>query len=117
MRQWFRRRARDHEASGLGVDFNCADQQSPSWQERAVVAVDLLRESLAGDPHTSAPLTIADFGAGNERLRDVLAERLGRTHTYHPYDLQPQQPTTASMNLAAELPDRRFDAIFCLGLV
>jgi hypothetical protein len=117
MKQWLRRRGLGRHAKKLGLDFNCADQESPSWQERAVIAVDLLRDSLAAEETAAPTLTIADFGAGNERLRAVLAAELGHQHTYFPYDLQPQKQTTMPMNFAEEFPARRFDAIFCLGLV
>ena len=117
MKRWLRRRRLGRHEKKRGLDFNCADQASPNWQERAVIAVDLLRDSLAAKETSAPTLTIADFGAGNERLRAVLAERLGQPHMYFPYDLQPQEPTTKRIDFAEEFPARRFDAIFCLGLV
>jgi hypothetical protein len=35
------------------------------------------------------PLSVGDLGCGNERVRDLLASRLGDDFTYQGYDLQP----------------------------
>ena len=62
------------------------------------------------------PLTVADFGAGNERLRPLLARMLNAPHQYLPYDLHPQLPTTTRLDIS-ELPSGKFDLVFCLGLL
>lgn len=62
-------------------------------------------------------LTVADFGAGNERLRPMLADRLDAPHHYMPYDLYPQLQTTTRLDVLQELPARSFDLGFCLGLL
>jgi hypothetical protein len=64
-----------------------------------------------------APLEIADFGCGNERLRLVLNAKLGRAFDYRGYDLRPQSSTVEYLDVGRELPRRSFDVIFCLGLV
>jgi hypothetical protein len=92
-------------------DFNCAAQDSPSWDERAAVAVDL----AATLPWTGG-VRVADLGAGNERLREVLLERLV-VSLYEPYDLQPQQASTRQLDVEQALPDGPFDIAFCLGLI
>jgi hypothetical protein len=96
--------------------FNCGKQEE--WDERAATAMALLqthREDLRRDD--GAVLAIADFGAGNERLRDRLSAALSEDHEYHPFDLHPQLPTTQRLDVAAGLPDRRFDVAICLGLL
>jgi hypothetical protein len=93
-------------------DFNCAAQDSPSWDERAAVAVDL----AVALPWTGR-VRVADFGAGNQRLREVLTERLGVPPLYEPYDLRPQQASTRQLDVERELPEGPFDIAFCLGLI
>lgn len=93
------------------VDFNCAAQDSPSWDERAAVAVD-----LAATLPWPEGVRVTDLGAGNERLREVLSERL-TVSLYEPYDLRPQQASTRQLNVEEGLPDGPFDIAFCLGLI
>lgn len=96
--------------------FNCGDQAS--WDERAETAVALwTAHESEWRPQVETPLTVADFGAGNERLRHLLAGTLEIPHEYLPYDLHPQLPTSAPLDVSRELPDRDFDLVFCLGLL
>ena len=95
--------------------FNC--QHQSKWNERAEVAVALWNARTdAWTTRVAAPLSVADFGAGNERLRLLLAETLAIPHAYHPYDLHPQLATTIKMDISSELPDDEFDLGFCLGI-
>jgi hypothetical protein len=96
-------------------DFNCAFQDSASWDERALEAVLMLRTYLALEP--AARLVIGDFGAGNERLRDVLERELPDAHEYHAFDVAPQLPTTTRIDLARDTPAHSFDVVFCLGVL
>jgi hypothetical protein len=97
-------------------EFNCADQSE--WEGRAVSAARLLRDNQSTwASKVGRPVSIADFGAGNERLRSVLATTLTVDHTYHPFDLHPQKATTARLDVAAGLPDREFNIGICLGLL
>jgi hypothetical protein len=101
-----------------GVPYNLADAGSPRWEERAEAAVGLLVANLHAvrwDP--SAGLRIADFGAGDERLRRVLASRLAQKHRYHSFDIQPQRSSVVELDLRATLPAEPFDLVFCLGLL
>ena len=93
-------------------DFNCAAQDSPSWDERAAVGADL----AVALPWTGR-IRVADLGAGNERLREVLTERLDVPLLYEPYDLRPQQASTRQLDVEQELPEGPFDIAFCLGLM
>lgn len=100
--------------------FNLHLQKSPGWEERTEVAVTLwLRNShrLHAEPTDPRVVTAGDLGCGNERVRRVLAERLGGGFRYQGYDLHPQRTTTVQLDLRHELPERRFDVLFCLGLL
>jgi hypothetical protein len=96
--------------------FNCAKQDE--WDDRANSAVGLLTENRGiWEGATGRPVQIADFGAGNERLRSLLDAGLAVEHSYHPFDLHPQKPTTSRLDVAAGLPAREFDVSICLGLL
>jgi hypothetical protein len=96
--------------------FNCGEQDK--WGERALTAAGLLRDNRSTwEAVAGRPVSIADFGAGNERLRPILAETLAIEQTYHPFDLHPQQSTTTRLDVTAGLPDRDFDIGICLGLL
>lgn len=87
------------------------------WDERAETAVRLLTEHRDHWEPISGPLTIADFGAGNERLRPLLEISLDCDIDYRPYDLHPQLPSTMRLDLAREMPADGADVVFCLGLL
>jgi trans-aconitate methyltransferase len=96
--------------------FNLHQQASASWHWRAERSVEMWLQS-APDVPEGRPLAVADLGAGNERLRTVLADKVDRAFAYHGYDLQPQRPTVRRIDLRSALPDRRFDVVFCLGVL
>lgn len=95
--------------------FNC-DKQG-EWDERATAAVELLRETREAWHSTTGSPAVADFGAGNERLRSMLQAALGEEVDYRPYDLHPQQPTTTYLDVSKGLPAEEFDLAICLGLL
>lgn len=95
--------------------FNCGKQGE--WDERAEAAIVLLQAHQDAWGAGRNPLVIADFGAGNERLRPLLASTFGDANEYHPYDLHPQLPTTEALDVAREMPQRQFDLVICLGLL
>ncbi len=96
--------------------FNCGKQGE--WDQRAMTAVELLRATHGSwGPETGSPLVVADFGAGNERLRPLLRSALDEELDYQPYDLHPQQPTTTQLDVSQGLPERGFDLAICLGLL
>jgi hypothetical protein len=98
--------------------FNLSKQDRPTWQERADDAVALWVQNRADwRPPGGGPLRIADLGAGNERLRDVIGAHVVAPHTYTGYDLEPQQPQTIQLDVLSELPSRDFDLAFCLGVL
>jgi hypothetical protein len=96
--------------------FNCDEQTE--WEDRAIAAARLLGDNPSNwASDLGRPVTIADFGAGNERLRTVLAATLPFEHSYHPFDLYPQKATTTRLNVVTGLPDQTFDVGICLGLL
>jgi hypothetical protein len=98
--------------------FNCADQGAASWDERARDAVRLWRQTRGTwVPEARAELVVGDLGAGGERLRPALADGMPQPHRYLAYDLHPQLPSTERLDVLSEMPDRRFDVVFCLGLL
>ncbi len=96
--------------------YNCGEQDL--WDERASAAAQLLAGNRsAWERADGRPVSIADFGAGNERMRSLLRATLDSDHSYHPYDLHPQTPTTIQLDVVKGLPDRHFDIAICLGLL
>jgi hypothetical protein len=105
-------------APGPALPFNLDAASSPRWDERAEAATALLAgnaESLLWD--RSIGLSIADFGAGNERLNRALASRLGLPYTYAGFDIQPQSEAVVELDVTRELPREDYDVVFCLGLL
>jgi colanic acid/amylovoran biosynthesis protein len=100
------------------LPFNLGDSASPRWDERAEAAVELLAanlDSISRDHDVG--LRIADFGAGNQRLRRVLADRFPQPHTYAAFDLHPQAEDVRRLDVTNRLPEEPFDVVFCLGLL
>jgi hypothetical protein len=107
MRLWLRRRQR--------ASFNTGRQVE--WEQRAEDAVSLWTDTCGEWAQSRKHLAIGDFGAGNERLRKILAAAPVTRHDYYPYDLIPQEPTTEHLDVLDGLPPRQFDLVFCLGLL
>jgi SAM-dependent methyltransferase len=99
--------------------FNLHMQGDAVWQQRAHQAVELWSRSEPSiwDGPPDGTLSVAELGCGNERLLGVLTERLHVPFTYQGYDLLPQAPATIRLDVERELPDRRFDVVFALGLL
>jgi SAM-dependent methyltransferase len=100
------------------MKFNCDYQNAENWQIRAENAVEIL---LANTSiilvNQKDGIKIADFGCGNERLKPLLMAKLGNEIDYYGYDLEPQLKSTYKINLEYEIPELKFDVIFCLGLL
>jgi hypothetical protein len=98
--------------------FNTDRQHYESWHVRAVDAVSLWVDARGSwRASDDRPLRIADYGAGSERLRDLLGARLEQPFDYFPFDLHPQKRTTVRLNVLEETPEDRFDVVFALGLL
>jgi len=102
----------------LEAPFNTDRQHYETWQVRAKDAVSLWVDArVSWRPDGDRPIRIADYGAGNERLRALLAARLEQPFEYFAFDLHPQQPTTIKLNVLEESPEKSFDVVFALGLL
>jgi hypothetical protein len=97
--------------------FNLAKQERSAWHERAEDAVLLWAENRGDWRPPDGPVRIADLGAGNERLHEVLDASLATPYTYAGYDLEPQQASTRRLDVLRELPSETFDLAFCLGVL
>jgi hypothetical protein len=98
--------------------FNLDDAASPSWDERAEVATDLVVENAAQlGWDQSATVTVGDFGAGDERLNRVLRARSAQPYRYMGFDLHPQSELVVELDVTRGLPTEDFDIVFCLGLL
>jgi hypothetical protein len=98
--------------------FNLDDAASPSWDERAEVATDLIVANAAQlGWDQSAIVTVADFGAGDERLNRVLQARFAQPYRYAGFDLRPQSESVVELDVTRRLPGEDFDIVFCLGLL
>ncbi len=100
------------------LPFNLEDAGSHRWEERAEAAVELLVgnvEAICSDP--AAGLRIADFGAGDQRLKRVLADKTDLQVSYAAFDIRPQADSVVEIDLSRELPAGDFDLVACLGLL
>jgi Methyltransferase domain len=114
-----RRLRRDRGNAGASrLPYNLDDAASPRWEERAEAAVALLAANFdAVAPPRSGSVRIADFGAGDERLRRTLARGLGRPHRYTAFDIRPQRSAVVELDVREALPTQPFDVVICLGLL
>jgi hypothetical protein len=111
---WGRRILRRRAAA----PFNLEDAASPSWEERAEVATDLIVANAAQlGWNQSVVVRVADFGAGDERLNRVLHARFAQPYRYTGFDLHPQSESVVELDVTRELPAEDFDIVFCLGLL
>jgi hypothetical protein len=95
--------------------YNVATQER--WRPRAEAAVELL---LAVGPRSrpgQLPLRVSDFGAGNEVVGELLAERAPYPFAYNAYDLHPQKSSTTRLDVREGLPAAPADVAFALGLI
>jgi hypothetical protein len=95
--------------------YNIANQDR--WEERSSVAVDLWTQHDHRWQEQDSTLRVTDLGAGNERLRLLLRERLAYNVEYRPYDLHPQLTTTTRLDARSALPAHAADLTFALGLL
>lgn len=86
--------------------FNCADQDDPSWHERAETAVRLFSGSRNRKGRT-VRLEVADLGCGNERLRSVLQQSLAQPFDYQGYDLHPSRRVSSVSIYEQDCPIER----------
>ena len=92
--------------------FNCGDQDTLTWRQRAGVCVDLL-ERL--DCAASSQGSIADIGCGDQKLRVALRAR-GVTCRYQGYDVLPQDPEVESFDVQRDVLPIGHDLAVLLGV-
>lgn len=92
--------------------FNCNDQASITWVQRAIVCASFV-ESLSSE--VNFPITLADIGCGDQKLRGVLAQT-GLEFAYHGFDLIPQSNEVTLLDIACSDLPRQFDFGIMLGV-
>ena len=97
--------------------FNCGDQDSPAWDERARAVVELCRRHLRTDDAAAPAIIVVDLGCGNRRLEPMLKEAFDRRHEYRGYDLCPQSPMTIRIDLERDMPSGAVDVAVVAGVI
>lgn len=96
--------------------FNCWDQNSQLWENRARVAVNLYSEYVDG-LEKGGHIDIVDLGCGNKRLERVLYNKGSSPYRYRGFDLHPQSPDITPIDIQTEVPNLKADVIFVLGVL
>jgi hypothetical protein len=91
--------------------FNCPDQEKPSWFERGERAVRMLEPVARTLPRK---LVVADVGCGDMKVREFL-QRGGFAFEYRAYDLVPQSAVVISLDVSREAPAGA-DVVMMLGV-
>jgi hypothetical protein len=92
--------------------FNIDQQQTRSWQERAEVAGRLFELVY---PKLQEPVRVVDLGCGDGKLRSFLGSN-GEAIGYIGYDLLPQSPGIASLDLSKDEIPGSANLAFVLGV-
>ena len=93
--------------------FNCADQATPTWVQRAAVCADLLAAMF---PAKGAVMSLADVGCGDQKLHGSLHER-GLSVIYTGYDLLPQAPEVRRFDVRCDTLPPGHDVVVMLGVI
>ena len=93
--------------------FNCHDQSTAIWHERAALCVDLIA-SL--DFRRVQERSIADVGCGDRKLEEAL-HRKGFTCRYQGYDILPQSREVLRFDVQSEILPPIHDVVVLLGVV
>lgn len=94
--------------------FNCADQTGSSWNERAIIAADLIKK--AAFFNSGRVLSIADVGCGDGKLEASIGANLS-PFEYQGYDLHPQAERFAPLDIKSDQLPREYDVIALLGVL
>ena len=95
------------------MPFNCNDQSTAIWHERAALCADVLA-SL--DCRQDRELSIADVGCGDKKLQQAL-HRKGFTCRYQGYDILPQTREVLRFDVQTETLPSTYDVVVLLGVV
>lgn len=103
----------DKQGGATRRPFNCSDQASPTWLERADLCADLV-EILVADRQPN--LSVADIGCGDQKLREALASR-GLKVDYTGYDLLPQTADVQRLDISLDAVPDGHDLAVLLGVI
>lgn len=92
--------------------FNCVDQLTATWRQRADLCVELIS---ASNP-AKGELLIADIGCGDQKLRDALAQT-GIRFSYYGYDLLPQSADVEKFDVCSDALPAGYDIAVMLGVI
>lgn len=106
---WRRLRSVVGERRGTRA-FNCAEQDTETWLQRADVAAALVAQL---DP---PPRSIADIGCGDQKLRLALSRRGVSIH-YQGFDLLPQSVDVRAFDVRDSALGEAFDTAAVLGVL
>ena len=93
--------------------FNCNDQTAASWTQRAVVAVNLIKNIELKNKHQ---LSVADIGCGDQKLRSALLAQGVDCH-YCGYDLLPQSSEVTQFDVRSDALPHEHDVLVMLGVI
>lgn len=101
----------DSTRSG-GRPFNCADQHTVTWRQRA----DLCVELIGAMAQAGGEIRIADIGCGDRKLRQSL-ERTDICFSYSGYDLLPQSAEVKKFDVRDDALPAGNDVAVMLGVI
>jgi hypothetical protein len=106
------RRLLRRASSHADAPYNLNEQARSTWQERAEAAARALRD-VVGD---RGPVTIADLGCGDCKLRTSLHHVLGERLRYRGFDILPQSADVEQLDLERDPIPGSYDAVALLGV-
>lgn len=93
--------------------FNCDDQSTTTWKQRADLCAELMTSLMA---RSKEGFSLADVGCGDEKLRAVI-KASGIRCKYHGYDLFPQGREVRQLNVEKEYLPQAYDLGVMLGVI
>lgn len=93
--------------------FNCDDQETLTWRQRADACVGLLRSIVFP---CDGLFSLADIGCGDQKLRDALRMN-GVQCRYQGYDLFPQSPEVHCFDVRCDSLPKIHDVAVMLGVI
>ncbi len=92
--------------------YNLAEQTGSVWVERADAAASAIRRVVDAD----GPVTVADVGCGDRKLRATLTRELGARLVYTGFDILPQSPEVEQLDLSQRTVPGTHDVVALLGV-
>lgn len=100
-------------AKPVSSQFNLREQGSRGWRDRARIAATMI---AALPDARKKELKIADVGCGDQKLREEIRTLIPAVH-YHGFDLLPQSPEVAKLDISSQPLGARFDVAVLLGVL